>query len=94
VLVVENFSGCGIGSLYLDFSGELESGCVDVPFCAFKFRGSFVDQEVGSGNSHCGCEFPCDFLWNWRSVVLDRMVDGDGGCILFSIANLADFLLY
>jgi hypothetical protein len=92
-LVVENFSGRGVVNLHLDFSGALESGCVDVPFGTFEFHGSFANREVGSGRPRCGCEFPCDFLWNWRSVMLGRVVDGGGGCILLSIADLADPLL-
>jgi hypothetical protein len=87
-LVVENFSGHAVVSPHLDFSGTLESGCVDILFCLFEFRGLFVDQEVGSGRSCCGYEFPCDFPWNWRSVMLDRMVDGGGGYILVSIDPL------
>jgi hypothetical protein len=59
-LVVENFSGSGVGRSHLDFSGALESGCVDVPFRAFEFRASFADREVGSGCSRRGCESP----WN------------------------------
>ena len=31
-LVVENFSKCGVVKLRLDFSCELENGCMDVPF--------------------------------------------------------------
>jgi hypothetical protein len=89
-LVVENFSGQGVVSLHLDFSSALENGCGDVLFCAFEFCGSFTDREVESGRSCCGCKFPCNFLWNWKSVMLDRMVDSGGGCILFSIADLAD----
>jgi hypothetical protein len=92
--VVENFSRRAFVSLHLDLLGVLESGCVDVPFCAFEFRESFADQEVGSGCSCCGCEFPCDFPWNCRSVIFGRMVDGGGGCIFVSLADLADPLLY
>jgi hypothetical protein len=61
---------------------------VDVPFCAFEFRGSFAHREVENGRSCCGCEFPIDFTWNWRLVMLDRMVDGGGGYILVSIDPL------
>jgi hypothetical protein len=69
-LVVENFSGHGVVSLHLDFLGALENDCMDVPFCVFEFRGSFVDREVGSGRSRCGCEFP----WNWRSIKLGHLL--------------------
>jgi hypothetical protein len=47
---------------------------MDVPFCAFEFHGSFVDREVGNGRSHCGCEFPCVFLSNWRLVMLGHLL--------------------
>jgi hypothetical protein len=46
---------------------------MDVPFCAFKFRGSFANREVGSGRSRCGCKFPCDFPWNWNSMMLGHL---------------------
>ena len=74
VLVVENFSGHDVVSLYLDFSSALKNDCMDVPFCAFKFHGLLVDQEAGSGRSHCGCEFPCNFPWNWRLMMLDHLL--------------------
>jgi hypothetical protein len=73
-LVVENFSGHGVVSLHLDFLGALENGCMEVPFCAFKFRGSFADREVGSGRSRYGCEFPYDFPWNWRLMMLGHLL--------------------
>jgi hypothetical protein len=48
---------------------------------------------VGSGRSRYGYKFPCDCPLNWRLVMLDGMVDGGDGCILCSIADLADPLL-
>jgi hypothetical protein len=39
-----------------------------------RIQWSFVDREVGSGHSCCCYEFPCNFPWNWKSMMLGHLL--------------------
>jgi hypothetical protein len=70
--IVENFSGRGVGCLHLDFLGALESGCVDVPFCAFEFGAAFLRHSPRNSALIGSCELHIEDMHGFLSGGLQQ----------------------